>query len=398
MIFRTPELSAEYSQVIEQIDDLRDKLRFATSDGLNRWTGNLARMAYARAIHGSNTIEGILVNLDDAVAAVDQEEPLTPQDENWRALVGYREAMDYIIQLSKDPDSYPYNEGMLLGLHNQMMKYDLTKYPGRWRPGHIEVVNEATKRIVYVGPEVELVRPLMRELIDFLNADNDSHVIVKAAMAHLNLAMIHPFKDGNGRMARALQTMVLAREGKVLSPVFSSIEEYVGRNVQDYYAALAEVGQGSWHPERSALQWIRFCLVAHYRQAMKLLLRVAEMSNLWAALEAEVRAIKLNERVLPAMVDAALKLSVRNSTYRKQADITPQLAKLDLQGLLAHGFLVAKGERRWRHYVASDKLLEIRKNTRVAEDESDPFLIQPALKARQPELPGLSVTPNSGAS
>jgi Fic family protein len=50
-------------------------------------------------------------------------------------------------------------------------------------------------------------------------------------MAHLNLVMIHPFRDGNGRMARCLQSVVLAREG-VLSPVFMSVEEYLGRNTQ----------------------------------------------------------------------------------------------------------------------------------------------------------------------
>lgn len=68
-------------------------------------------------------------------------------------------------------------------------------------------------------------------------------------MAHLNLVMIHPFSDGNGRMARCLQTLVLAREG-ILEPEFSSIEEYLGRNTQDYYSVLAETSEGSWHPKK----------------------------------------------------------------------------------------------------------------------------------------------------
>ncbi len=63
-------------------------------------------------------------------------------------------------------------------------------------------------------------------------------------MAHLNLTMIHPFKDGNGRMARALQTLVLSREG-IVSPVFSSIEEWLGKNTLPYYNILAETGEGN---------------------------------------------------------------------------------------------------------------------------------------------------------
>jgi len=62
-------------------------------------------------------------------------------------------------------------------------------------------------------------------------------------MAHLNLTMIHPFSDGNGRMARCLQSLVLARGGK-LSPEFLSIEEYLGRNTPSYYQVLSAVAQG----------------------------------------------------------------------------------------------------------------------------------------------------------
>ncbi|EQD70871.1 filamentation induced by cAMP protein Fic, partial [mine drainage metagenome] len=53
-------------------------------------------------------------------------------------------------------------------------------------------------------------------------------------------------------MARALQTLVLAREG-ILDPTFSSIEEYLGHNTQGYYAVLGAVGQSEWHPEHDAL-------------------------------------------------------------------------------------------------------------------------------------------------
>jgi Fic family protein len=391
MIFTIPKLPTECQKVLAKIEDLRSQLQFATSDSLNRWSGFLARMASARAIHVSNTMEGINVTFDDAVAAVDREERLKPNDEDWFALLGYREALDYIIQLSKEPSNYEYSNATLSALHFMIMKYDLSKHPGRFRPGEIHVTNTATGETVYTGPDPESVPSLLEELVGYLNKRSDEdHVIIRAAMAHLNLTMIHPFKDGNGRLARALQTLVLAREQQILSPVFSSIEEYVGRNVSDYYQVLAEVGQGSWHPENDALPWIRFCLTAHYRQAMTLLRRIREMGSLYQALEAEIKKFALNERVTNALIDAAFRISVRNSTYRKQAGVSNQVAKNDLASLVANGLLLPKGERRWRHYVASDKLLEIRKAAKIETTRIDPFdELKNEEIQKQGKLPGL---------
>ena len=91
------------------------------------------------------------MSLDDAVAAVDREEPLKPQDE-LACLGGLSEAMDYMIQLSDDT-SFQYNTGTIQGMHFMMMKYDLSKLPGRWRPGDVEVRNDQSGDVVYTGPD-----------------------------------------------------------------------------------------------------------------------------------------------------------------------------------------------------------------------------------------------------
>lgn len=391
MIFSLSKLSDDYVQVIETIMSLRNDLKIYTSDSMNRWWGPLARMAAARAMVGSNSIEGINVTLDDAVAVVDGEAPAAPQDENSAALQGYWNAMTYIVQLSKD-QTYIHNENTIKSLHYMMLGYDLSKNPGRWRPGAIHVTNTATNKIVYEGPDVALVHGLVAELIAFLNIPNDQP-LVKAAMAHLNLTMIHPFSDGNGRMARALQTMVLSREG-ILDPRFSSIEEYIGDNSSDYYAVLAEVGQGSWHPEHDPLPWLRFCLTAHYKQARNLLRRIADMGKLWKALEAETKRRKIHERALVALADAAIGLRVKNPTYRNQAEVTNQVAKNDLKRLADEGLLVPKGEKKGRYYLASELLQKIRKETKLVEKIPDPFnQLEEDKEKRQRGLFGLTLPP-----
>jgi Fic family protein len=156
-------------------------------------------------------------------------------------------------------------------------------------------------------------------------------------MAHLNLVMVHPFSDGNGRMARALQTLVLARE-QIVAPVFSSIEEYLGRNTQDYYNVLADVGQGSWNPENDARPWVRFCLTAHYRQARTHLRRVKEVEDLWIACHDLTHQHGLPERARAGLMEAAYGLRLRNARYRS-------LSTRDLKAMVEANLIDPIGER-----------------------------------------------------
>lgn len=373
MLFHIESLPAEYEAVVVRIDELRQRLRYAISDNRRQWTGLLRRSTFARAVQGSNSIEGYNVTYDDAVAAVDEEAPFDAATESWLAVNGYRTAMSYVLQLSDDPH-YIHNEGTINSLHYMMVGFDIKANPGRWRRGAIWVKNEPSGEIVYEGPDVALVPPLVRELVGSLNAESRLAVMVRAALAHLNLVMIHPYSDGNGRMARALQTMVLAREG-VLDQTFSSIEEYLGRNTAEYYSILAEVGQGAWNPQRSPLPWLKFCLTAHYRQAETLLRRTAEMERLWTKIDDVVSKLKLNERTIFALADAAYGLRVRNSGYRKSVDISEEVAGKDLRLLVDHGLLVPRGEKRGRVYVASESLQKMRAASQSAErTRTDPFL------------------------
>jgi Fic family protein len=388
MLFRTPELSEQFLSVVARIGELRDRLRYQTSDARRRWTGFLRRSTFARGIQGSNSIEGYNVTVQDAVAAVDGEEPLTADAETWSAIVGYREAMSYVCQLADDP-YFAHNVGTIRGLHYMMIAYDLSKHPGRWRPGAVWVRNEGTGETVYTGPDVEFVPPLMDELVASLNERNEMPPMVRAAMAHLNLVMIHPFSDGNGRMGRALQSMILSREG-IVDPTFSSIEEYLGKNTLEYYAVLGELGQGAWNPQRDALPWIKFCLTAHYRQATTLLRRIREIERVWNAIEAEaVGQRRYNERVVHALMDAAFGYRVKNSSYRKQVEISDAVAGSDLRDLTHDGLLLPRGERRGRYYVAGNWLEEVRGRARERAENPDPFaaaLERPGQGTSQAEL------------
>jgi len=210
-------------------------------------------------------------------------------------------------------------------------------------------------------------------------------------MAHLNLVMIHPFRDGNGRMARCLQTLVLAREG-ILSSEFSSIEEYLGRNTQAYYDVLAEVGAGRWQPEGDARPWVRFCLTAHHRQANTLLRRVNDAETRYDAIEALAGRLGLDDRSVPALFDASMGFRVRNATYRISADVSELVASRDLRLLVERGLLAPTGEKRGRTYVRTGPLVAIDQDLRAGRamrSQDDPFeLAALALGKTRDRTPG----------
>jgi Fic family protein len=379
MIFETPALRDDELEVLALVADLRDELQHRVAEP-RRWAGTLRKMAFARAVQGSNSIEGYNASLDDVVAAVEGEPTLDANEETQLALAGYRDAMTYVLQIAGD-DALEVDEGLLKSLHFMMIKHDLRKNPGQWRPGSIYVQREDGET-VYEGPPGEDVPALIAEMLQELRRD-ERPVLVKAAMAHLNLVLIHPFSDGNGRMGRCLQTLTLARD-RALAPVFSSVEEFLGRNTQAYYDVLTDVGAGSWNPDRDARPWIRFCLRAHFLQIRTMQRRRAEIEKLWNGCVALAEGHNLPERCAAALVDTAYGLRIRRGSYRSAGEemtgdeISDQTASRDLRAMVDLGLLEAVGERRARYYLAGDDARRLREEIRVERpprEMDDPFRV-----------------------
>ncbi len=371
MLYTYPVLDNHERGVLERIDKLRQDLRHFVIQNPKRWTGLLARMTRAKALRASNSIENINVSQEDAIAAVDGEDPADTDRPTWKAVVGYQEAMTYILQRCRDRD-FRFSVDSILAIHFMISQSDLDANPGNFRRGWVGVHNTLTKDLVHEGVDRDFLEPLMNELISYLNINCDQHIIIKAALAHLNLTLLHPFSDGNGRTARCLQTAVLANDG-IVAQEFSSIEEYIGRNQQEYYDVLAACGGGGWKPLRDVRPWIRFCLKGHYVQAQTLLRRNAELGLVYSDLLSLVQGHGLQERMALGLLEAAFGSRVRNASYRVSTDVSNNLASRDLKLLTDAGLLIPEGEKRGRHYVASPEVFTIRQKHRRPKGIDDPF-------------------------
>src|SRR5262245_63211695 len=123
MIFETPTLNEEELNVLDLLANQREQLRDRVSEP-RRWAGTLRRLTFARAVQGSNSIEGYNATLDDVVAAVEGEPTVDADSETALAVTGYRDAMTYVLQHAQDPGAVV-DEGLLKALHFMMIKHDM---------------------------------------------------------------------------------------------------------------------------------------------------------------------------------------------------------------------------------------------------------------------------------
>lgn len=351
MIYATPAITTAQSDLLKRLDELRSRLLDEVS-APGPWLGALRREVKANSIESSISIEGFDVGHQDAVAIVSGQEH-SSDNESRMAAACYSRAMDHVGTMATDPD-FRWLDRVILDLHFDACYFQRDKSPGRWRTGPISVTASSGPS-AYVGPPADDVVPLMREVVDWLESgDLGEHSAVRAAMAHLHVVSVHPFRDGNGRVSRIVQSLVLARE-RILSPEFGSIEDYLARHTPDYYSVLREVQGGSYQPDRDATAWIDFCLRAHISQAESRLEQVDTAGRRWDKLEAIAADRKWPDRLVIAM-EYALTGGVDRGSYSAEADIAFPTASNDLRRLLDAGLVRQEGGGRSTRYVATEDL------------------------------------------
>ena len=315
------------------------------------WLGILRRQIQASSAKSSVEIEGFRVPDEETLAAAPD-----PTDHDRMALSCYIHAMDHVGVMAGDP-AFRWLDRVILDLHFDACSFQRDSDPCRYRRDGVQVTSPGGGPPAYVGPSQEAVPALMDEVVDWLGQhDTAAHVVVRAAMAHLHLVSVHPFGDGNGRISRIVQSLVLARDG-LLAPELGSIEEYLDRNTGAYYATLQDVQGGSYRPERDASPWVEFCVRAHIDQATRRLAQIAEAGARWSRLEDLVERHGWPDRLVIAL-EQSLFGSVDRASYAAEAGVSAPTASNDIRRLLDAGLVVRRGRGRTTRYVASESLRE----------------------------------------
>ncbi|MWA01160.1 Fic family protein [Actinomadura sp. LD22] len=357
MLYPTPALTAEDQRVLAEIERMREALRHQVRTTSSKWTAGLRKFLTADAVAASNSIEGFKVATADVADLMEGERDVDVSDENREETLAYQRMMTY-IQTLHDVEDFAFGKGFLNALHWMLQghRHTARKPAGQWRRGPVYVRDARDPSIaVYTAPDAGEVPGLMDELVDWLNTRDGTHPLVRAAMAHLHLVSVHPWPDGNGRMSRSLQTLMIAREG-VLAPEFSSIEAWLGRpgNTWEYYRALARRG-ARYLPAQDVSEWVRFNLTAYHQQAQTVQGRLDRAGRVWNTLAGFADRAGLDERTVSALHDVAMAGRVRRLRYEHAEGLSVQQAQRDLRDLVTAEILAPVGRTRARYYTSGPR-------------------------------------------
>lgn len=219
----------------------------------------LRRQAMVRMTQSSTGIEGNILN-QSQVAALAAHKKIDAPARDIYEVQNYMAALDYISRVVKK--RRPITERVILKLHRLVTLQTLAQEKsGKYRTGNVYVVRRYISRpqkIMYIGPEARRVRGLMRDLVRWITTSQDQniHPIVVAGLVHQEIALIHPFADGNGRTARALATLVLYQRGYDFRRLFA-LEDYYNKDRASYYAAI-RTGETYDKRETDATPWLDY--------------------------------------------------------------------------------------------------------------------------------------------
>ena len=236
--------------------------------------------AIVRTVHHGTHIEGNKLDKNEAKDILLGRDVVgRPRD--IQEVINYRRVIDLIDEEAKRKID-KITEPLIKKLHRTTTdKILLPDQIGEYRTNQVVVKNSKTGEVTFRPPAPIQIPFMMREFIYWINRENkeELHPILKAAISHHQLVYIHPFIDGNGRVARALATLILFIEGYDIRRFFS-LEEYYDKDASSYYENLQKASSGSM------TSWLEYFTYGAAREFDKVREKVLKLS----------RDIKLKEK------------------------------------------------------------------------------------------------------
>jgi Fic family protein len=319
-----------------------------------RWLGRLRRELQAEAVAASTSMEGVAVTVDEVRRILAGDRPPSVSEADAALVSGYRDAMSFVLRRADD-EGFRWDSELFRTIHDFVMGHSHALQAGIYRKKPVYVVRNRDGGQVYEAPDAALVQELVDELSVYAEASSDVPAPIMAAMLHVCLAGIHPFGDGNGRTARIVSSLAMYRGG-FRRPEFTSLEEWWGRHLADYYAAFEGLGS-VWDDTADATRFVETHVRAQRLQVESLLGKERVERDLWAAVQ-DIAAERFGAvRLADALYDAFFGRDVTNRYYRELADVSVATATNDLTRLRDAGLIVARGGGRTRSYVGSGALV-----------------------------------------
>jgi Fic family protein len=215
------------NKIVELIASISEKIGEVNSAHLYRPSIELRKKNRIKTIQSSLEIEGNTLSIEQITAILENKKVVAPKKD-------ILEVKNAIIVYNRLTDYKPYSLASFCKAHEILMK-GLVDYPGSIRSKSVGIIKGSV--ITHVAPPGNMVRSLLKDLFDYLKKDKDL-LLIKSCVFHYEVEFIHPFMDGNGRMGRLWQTILLRQYSSVFE--FLPIESLIKAKQLDYYKILGE--------------------------------------------------------------------------------------------------------------------------------------------------------------
>jgi len=309
------------SLILKYIASISEKIGEVNAKYLVKTNPSLRKQNRIKTIHSSLSIEGNTLSEEQITAIIENKRVVGPQKD----IIEVLNAFDVY---KNSPILKYHSEKDFLKAHKMLMN-DLIEKPGKYRTKGVGIVKGS--KVEHVAPPYEQVPFLMKDLFQYLKDTSDISLI-KSCVFHYEMEFIHPFMDGNGRMGRLWQTVILMEEYPVFE--FLPFETIISKNQTAYYNALSASDK-----EGKSTKFIEY------------MLRIMDQS-LSELLENATKKLSEEDRIqffIENVVDDFSRKDYLN--YFK--DISSATASRDLKKAVEMGLITKKGDKKTTTYRKS---------------------------------------------
>jgi Fic family protein len=326
------------------------------------WEAKFRREAVERTVHHGTHLEGNPLSEEEVRDVLDGEEVIA-RDRDIQEILNYRNVLKFIdgIQAqvgvpASGQGSYTMTIVTILEMHRLTTERILSEESsGNFRVRQVVIRNTKTGQVSYTPPPAVEVPYLVEDLVNWINSDEarEVHSVIKAGIIHYELARIHPFVDGNGRVARGVATLVMFLDNYDIRKFFS-FEEYFDENPMDYYLTLQAVSNQlvlDTH-ERDLTPWLEYFTQGVAIELNRVKEKVQRISVDSAVKDKLGGQIALNERQMIIMEYLHRHKEMSNRDFRKIfPDFSDDTVLRELKFLRKKGLVKKSGGTKKAIYV-----------------------------------------------
>jgi len=337
------EISPKILDFIAKISSARELIFNAQI--IPKWEISLRRDALLENAYASTSIEGNTLSKEEVTELSLGREVLKTKREKQEVL----NYLDALANLDKLTNTEKLTKKDILKAHKWTIKNTLEKpeWEGNFRKIQVYIGNKKTGQVSFVPPRAEKIEENLDNFLEWLNSKHKIHPVLEAGITHYEIARIHPFVDGNGRLARLIATWVLINRGFDIKRFFS-LDDYYNSDRRGYYDALKTVDRETLN----ITKWLEYFTegVAISTEAVKK--KVLLLSG--GKRKSEKGQITLTERQAKIIEYINQHDQITNKNVQKILNVKRQVATKELTRLLENGVLKKTGMYKDAKYILKD--------------------------------------------